>query len=78
MISIDTTELKPCPFCGREPRTNISWCGIYGSRDIVLTFSVKCDYCHISRDCVKEVHSTSFDECIEMMNRAIEMWNERA
>lgn len=70
---IVNTELKPCPFCGREPRTHIDWDGIYG----ILTFSVKCDYCHISRDCVKEVRSISFDEWIEMMNKAIEMWNER-
>lgn len=75
MISIDNTELKPCPFCGREPRTNISWRDAYVGT--FFTFSVKCDYCHFSRDYVRKICSISFDECMKMMNKAKEMWNER-
>lgn len=79
MISIDTTELKPCPFCGQRPRTHIGW-NIHptGNNNLSLVvFSIKCDNCHISRECIKEIGNTNFSENVNMMNRAIEMWNER-
>lgn len=71
MITMDL-ELKPCPFCGREPRTNIR----YGGSGC-LVFSVKCDYCHTSRDYVKEIINMNFDKCVNIMNKTTEMWNER-
>ena len=75
MITINT-ELKPCPFCGRDPRTSIGWrtCDGYG---LTLEFSVRCDNCGISRGWQEEVNNEVFDTYINSMNKALELWNER-
>lgn len=73
---IVNTELKPCPFCGKLPRTNVEWreCG---GNDLVLEFSVKCDNCGIKRSYRKDVNNATFSKYVNMMNEAVKLWNER-
>ena len=75
MITVNT-DLKPCPFCGALPRTNIRWRSCDG-HDLILEFSVRCDKCGISRGCQEEVNNEVFGTYIDSMNKALELWNER-
>lgn len=74
MITINT-ELKPCPFCGQEPETDIHYVS-RGGGDLTLEFLVRCG-CGVRRGYQKDMNYEPFDEYISMMNQAIELWNER-
>lgn len=75
MISINT-NLKPCPFCGEQPRTSVH-CRQCGGGDLVLEFAVTCSHCGVKRSITKEVANASFSSYINMMDKAMELWNER-
>ena len=75
MITI-STELKPCPFCGGQPRTNVNYrhCG---GGDLVLEFAVTCSHCGVRRSVKEDVEDAPFGSYINMMDKAIELWNGR-
>ena len=75
MITINT-ELKPCPFCGGHPRTSVNFrqCG---GGDLVLEFATTCSHCGVKRSIKENVENASFDSYINMMDRAMELWNGR-
>ena len=58
MITI-STELKPCPFCGGQPRTSVNYrqCG---GGDLVLEFAVTCSHCGVRRSITEEMESAPF------------------
>lgn len=75
MITI-STELKPCPFCGQKPMTNI-YCSRYDSDGIMLKFQIKCN-CGVNRGYSKIMRDDStFSDYVEMMNATYKLWNER-
>ena len=74
MITINTA-LKPCPFCGQEPKTDIHYVA-RGGGDLTLKFLIRCG-CGVERGCHKDMNYESFDEYISMMDKAIELWNDR-
>ena len=75
MITI-STELKPCPFCGGQPKTSVNYrqCG---GGDLVLEFAITCSHCGVKRSVTKEVEDAPFDSYINMMDKAMELWNNR-
>ena len=75
MITINT-ELKPCPFCGGQPRTSVNFrkCG---GGDLVLEFAVTCSRCGVNRSITEEVENAPFGSYINMMDKAMELWNYR-
>ena len=75
MITINT-ELKPCPFCGGHPRTSVNFrkCG---GGDLVLEFAVTCSHCGVNRSITEEVENAPFGSYINMMDRAMALWNDR-
>lgn len=75
MITVNT-DLKPCPFCGGEPRTSVSYrqCG---GGDLVLEFAVICSHCGVKRSVTEELENAPFGSYINMVDRAMELWNER-
>ena len=75
MITINT-KLKPCPFCGRQPKTNVNY-RQYGGGDLVLEFATTCSHCGVKRSIKEEVENASFGLYIDMMDKAIELWNGR-
>lgn len=75
MITI-STELKTCPFCGGQPKTSVNYCQC-GGGDLVLEFAVTCSQCGIRRSITEEVENASFGLYINMMDKAMELWNDR-
>lgn len=75
MITI-STELKSCPFCGGHPRTSVNFrkCG---GGDLVLEFAVTCSHCGVNRSITEEVENAPFGSYINMMDKAMELWNYR-
>jgi len=69
-------ELKPCPFCGRDAKTEIT--AMNQGIDTVLNAVVYCPAC----GCAKSVKFTnrldSFEDFIKNLDAAVEMWNRRA
>ena len=68
----DENKLKPCPFCGGEPKTTVE-----SKANTIITVSICCKKCHA------EIHDSAIDLCdLDTMQRAInnviEAWNKRA
>ena len=64
-------ELKPCPFCGGEPKTTVE-----SKANTIITVSICCKKCHA------EIHDSVIDLCdLDTMQRAINnvigAWNRR-
>ena len=68
-------KLKPCPFCGGDPKTRVDY--LYNVCELILRFSVECN-CGVKRTLTKKVCSDSFDKYIKIMDETIELWNRRA
>ena len=72
------SELKPCPFCGREPITRISFrCSPAGAVKASVDVYIKCPKCHCTRNVVLELCDTTFEQANTAMQNAIEAWNRR-
>ena len=69
-------ELKPCPFCGTEPKTAINYVRC-GGEELTLAYSVFCPACKITKRFVINSEGLSFKEYVEAMNNVIIMWNCR-
>ena len=74
---MNTQELKPCPFCGETPTTGINYSKC-GGGELRLTFSVVCLNCKTVKSVTREVEGKSFDEYVNNMKAAIDLWNRRA
>lgn len=70
-------ELKPCPFCGNVPITNVHYWKC-GGDELGLVAEVKCENCGgVSQSVVFDGEYTNFDKYINSFNIAIERWNTR-
>lgn len=68
---MDKPKLKPCPFCGGEPKTMVK-----SNANTIITVSIRCKKCHA------EIHDSVIDLCdLDTMQRAINnvigAWNRR-
>lgn len=71
------SELKPCPFCGSEPKTNVYYWKCGGNGELGLVAEVKCDNCDVSQSVVFDGNNKSFNEYIAAFDTAVERWNTR-
>ena len=69
------TELKPCPFCGENPHTLVSY-KYCGGGSLTLVAEVKCE-CGISRGIQFEAEKKDFQAYIDAFKAAIALWNRR-
>ena len=70
-------ELKPCPFCGGDAKTEVSYLK-YGGDDLLLKATVYCGECRVGKSVKFNALCKSFDEYIEQFKTATDIWNERA
>ena len=72
------SELKPCPFCGCCPTTEVRVTQMGGGTDNV-DFSVVCRECGAYRTSRMKIARTAvFMDVEKAMSQAIEVWNRRA
>ena len=69
-------ELKPCPFCGTEPKTNVHYWKC-GGDELGLIAEVKCEQCGVSQSAVFDGENKSFDDYNNAFSLAISRWNTR-
>ena len=69
-------ELKPCPFCGGEAATEVSYCMI--GDGMILRATVFCGGCGCSRTVKFSADRKPFEEYIEQFRAVEDMWNRRA
>ena len=60
------TELKPCPFCGKQPYTDEDTAADFGQRRTGNEYAIACSWCEVSAPGA------------ESMEQAITAWNTRA
>lgn len=48
-----------------------------GGGDLVLEFAVTCSHCGVNRSITEEVENAPFGSYINMMDKAMELWNYR-
>ena len=79
-------ELKPCPFCGGQPKLFCSGLtattgGFKNEPRISVDWTVKCQRCFTKKEDVS-LYSFEFDETIDIKRdgkrNVIELWNRRA
>lgn len=72
------TELKPCPFCGAMPKTEVQGTKMDGLEDHV-DFSVRCTKCATDKTVrLKIVTPCFFHDVENAMYEARKAWNRRA
>lgn len=70
------TELKPCPFCGDIPTTNVRYWKC-GGDELLLNVTVK-SQCGVSRGISLQGNDVPFSEYEDAFATVIDMWNRRA
>lgn len=71
-------EIKPCPFCGFLPRTEVRVTQMGGDTDNI-DFGVVCTKCGTSKTYrMKIVKNAYFQDVEKAMELAISAWNQRA
>lgn len=72
-------ELKPCPFCGGEPVTRISFRNSpTGTIKASVNVFIRCPKCDCNRNIVLELCDTDFYKAQRAMEKAVYEWNRRA
>ena len=62
--SLDNVTLRPCPFCGKIPKTIVSW----DWEKLVYSYGIECD----NQNCHVEVYVFDYSA-----DTAVALWNER-
>lgn len=70
-------RLKPCPFCGGEAKTGVSYIKC-GGDELILRASVYCDACGVGKSVTFDAMCMPFENFTEQFNAVAEMWNRRA
>ncbi len=72
------SDLKPCPFCGSSPRTEVRVTQMGGDTDNI-DFSIVCEECGTSKTFrMKIVKKAYFLDVEKAMELAANAWNQRA
>ena len=74
-----TKILKPCPFCGGEPISNIRAYG-YSTNTFTAIHVIGCNQCHIQFE-EESVYTIKNGEIVTLRNgykKCVEKWNRRA
>ena len=70
-------ELKSCPFCGANPRTEVEVTKMGGGEDRV-DFSVHCTNCGISKTVRLKINGfVHFFDVEKAQEQVINVWNQR-
>lgn len=70
-------ELKPCPFCGGEAKTEVGYIK-YGDDELLLIAAVYCGVCGVRKSVKFNAELKPFEYFTENFNAAVDMWNRRA
>lgn len=70
-------ELKPCPFCGGEAKTEVSYIKC-GGDELHLRASVYCGVCGVGKAVKFDAMYKPFENFAEQFNAVTDMWNRRA
>lgn len=70
------TELKSCPFCGKQPMTNVYYWKC-GGDELELFAEVVCT-CGVSKREPFEGNNRNFEYYAKAFETAIDKWNRRA
>ena len=71
-------ELKPCPFCGTVPVTDVRVTKMGGGEDHI-DFSVVCEKCGTCKSSrLKIVRRATYGDVEDAMSTALDAWNRRA
>ena len=70
-------QLKPCPFCGGEAKTEVSYIQC-GGDELLLRAAVFCKVCGVGRTVRFNAELKPFEDFTENFNTAVDMWNRRA
>lgn len=72
-------DLKPCPFCGSEAETNVSYAKIDG-HEVTMCAEVSCSnkQCRVGKCALFMGTNVRFEEYISAFEKAIAAWNRRA
>lgn len=70
-------KLKPCPFCGGEAKTEVSYSQFDGA-ELLLRASVYCRVCGVGKTVKFDAMYKPFENFAEQFNAVIDMWNRRA
>ena len=71
------SELKPCPFCGGDAKTEIGYIRC-GGNELVMRASVFCVSCGTAKTVKFDAMNISFDDFYKQCFAAEDMWNRRA
>ena len=72
------SELKPCPFCGNIPTTEVRVTKMGGGEDIV-DFTVICNECGTYKnERLRIKYNATFMDVDNIMANVFEAWNRRA
>lgn len=66
-------KLKPCPFCGEEPKTEVH-CGD-NSRSIY--FRIYCSKCERVEQKTKAISESALERIFDTIDEVCEKWNRR-
>lgn len=72
-------ELKPCPFCGKNPITEVRVTQCGGDFDIVA-FSIVCEECRTCKTAYLRINNkdkANFNDVDIAIDTAIKAWNRR-
>ena len=69
--------LKPCPFCGGEAGTEISYIKC-GGDELLLRATVFCKSCGVNKTVRFNALNKPFEEYTRSFYAAVDMWNRRA
>ena len=71
-------DLKPCPFCGHLPRTEIQVAEKYHLDDHV-DFCIHCPECGTTKTVRLNIQVyCDFSDVVKKMDEVVEVWNRRA
>ena len=68
--------LKPCPFCGGEAKTIVSYNECGGDK-LILSAYVQCSTCGIYQQIKFDGMNKTFADYYDAFERAISLWNQR-
>lgn len=66
------SELKPCPFCGSNPKTYVVW-----ERIDIREFVIACPKCGVCKRHSSDMRGASFEDYENVFAQTIFEWNER-